>query len=422
MITLKGFFRKKVTKIYLVTISLLFTVFLLLIGFISYFSYEQDSIFSNYSELVVINDYDLSKSLSNIDNIDNIKRVLAFRENKKYDVFTNSSYTIYDTNGNLVDSSTNTEKKIMWNVMEKEGLEDYILVFPDADFNLTLKENEIVIGINDFWYDSYDSSYYKDIINKKIGFLYNEENIEFTINDVLRVDTSILIVSKNLYDKLLDKNELFVYTANITSIKNQAKLKETLNNLSDSSNYISSIVTYYKNDASNTISSLYDLLDVLNLISYVSIAIFLIILIVIIRNIISDSKRNLILNKKIGFNNIQIKLDVFKKLIFTYIFSILISVINFSILGLIIKYNFEINLFLLDLKFVIKLLIIGFILNLLLVIMNSYNLDKQKYDYWFIFCNLVIRIFKKGFYELIFGNNIFDRNLTLELLKTVCYK
>lgn len=381
MITLKGFFRKKVTKIYLVTISLLLTVFLLLIGFISYFSYEQDSIFSNYSELVVINDYDLSKSLSNIDNIDNIKRVLAFRENKKYDVFTNSSYTIYDTNGNLVDSSTNTEKKIMWNVMEKEGLEDYILVFPDADFNLTLKENEIVIGINDFWYDSYDSSYYKDIINKKIGFLYNEENVEFTINDVLRVDTSILIVSKNLYDKLLDKNELFVYTANITSIKNQAKLKETLNNLSDSSNYISSIVTYYKNDASNTISSLYDLLDVLNLISYVSIAIFLIILIVIIRNIISDSKRNLILNKKIGFNNIQIKLDVFKKLIFTYIFSILISVINFGILGLIIKYNFEINLFLLDLKFVINLLIIGFILNLLLVIMNSYNLDKQKYDY-----------------------------------------
>lgn len=371
-ILLKGFFRRKETKVYLVIISALLILLLLLIGFISYFSSKQNMIFSESSEVVVINDYDIFDKLKKVKNISNIKRILAFRENKNYDIFAEPYYYV---NGELINDGAGIDNKVAWAVMEKEGIDDFILVYSDADFDMHLDDDEIVIGLDDFWYDSYDKSFYDEMINKKIGFWYGDINLEFNINNVIRMDESILIISKSKYSELLDENKLFVYTADTKIYKYQTKLKKKLGYLSDSENYISVIVTCYKGDNSNIVSSLYDLLDILNLVCNLVIVIFLIVLVIILKNIINDSKDDMFLNRIIGFNKFQVRLDIFIKIFVTYIISILISIISFVLISLVIKFIFDINLIFIDLSNIFILLIIGGIFIMVISFTFTLNLN-----------------------------------------------
>ena len=200
MILLKSFFRKKVTKVYLIILCILIISYFLLSSLIVYFSDTQNEIYSKYSEIVVINNFDIYDKLSQIKDVKNIERILAFKENKDYKIFGDASYEIYDSNGNLVDSQHNEDNKIMWEVMEREQLEDYVIVYPASRYGYELKDDEIIIAINDFWYDSYEKSSYNKIINQKIGFFYNNQNIEFNICDVIKVNMSSLLISDNLYN------------------------------------------------------------------------------------------------------------------------------------------------------------------------------------------------------------------------------
>lgn len=345
MISLKCLFRKKKVKVCIITIGLILTSILLLISLEKYFTRKQNDIFLNYSKLVVINDYDILPNLQKIGNISNIKRVVAFKENNNYDIFKRASYRKYDNNGNLIDYSDNNEDKIMWEVLENDGLKDYILVYSDKEFNLNLKENEIVIGINHFWYTSYDKSYYDKIINRNIGFLYAEENIEFLIKNVLSTETSILIINNNLYENLLKTNKKIAYTAQVLSFKSQTQIKSSLKGLSDSENYIYSIMTFYENDAGNEVSNLYDLLDLLKLISYISVIIFIVTLIIITCSIIGDLRNDVVLNKKLGFSNFQIIVDIVKKIFLVYISGVMIAFVISYILIMVINCIFKINIY-----------------------------------------------------------------------------
>lgn len=205
MILLKSFFRKKITKVYLIILCILIISYFLLSSLIVYFTDTQNEIYSKYSEIVVINNFDIYDELSQIKDVKNIERILAFKENKDYKIFVDANYEIYDSNGNLVDSQHNEDNKIMWEVMEREQLEDYVLVYPASRYGYELKDDEIIIAINDFWYDSYEKSSYNEIINQKIGFFYNNQNIEFNICDVIKVNMSSLLISDNLYNELIEK-------------------------------------------------------------------------------------------------------------------------------------------------------------------------------------------------------------------------
>lgn len=376
MILLKSFFRKKITKVYLIILCILIISYFLLSSLIVYFTDTQNEIYSKYSEIVVINNFDIYDELSQIKDVKNIERILAFKENKDYKIFVDANYEIYDSNGNLVDSQHNEDNKIMWEVMEREQLEDYVLVYPASRYGYELKDDEIIIAINDFWYDSYEKSSYNEIINQKIGFFYNNQNIEFNICDVIKVNMSSLLISDNLYNELIEKKDLFVYTAKASSLKSESKVKQELKNISDEDSYIFSVASYYKDDASDRISSLYDLLDILKLASYLSIFVFLIVLFIIIKNIINDSRKNYLINRKLGFNKNQIKIEILKELLVLFMLSALISILCLMFLIILINAYFSIKLSMISIKSFMNLLIVVIIINFATVMLSSFKIEK----------------------------------------------
>ena len=376
MILLKSFFRKKITKVYLIILCILIISYFLLSSLIVYFTDTQNEIYSKYSEIVVINNFDIYDELNRIKDVKNIERVLAFKENKDYKIFIDANYEIYDSNGNLVDSQHNEDNKIMWEVMERDQLEDYVLVYPASRYGYELKDDEIIIAINDFWYDSYEKSSYNEIINQKIGFFYNNQNIEFNIRNVIKVNMSSLLISDNLYNELIEKKDLFVYTAKANSLKGESKVKQELKNISDEDSYIFSVASYYKDDASDRISSLYDLLDILKLASYLSIFVFLIVLFIIIKNIINDSRKNYLINRKLGFNKNQIKIEILKELLVLFMLSALISILCLMFLIILINAYFSIKLSMISIKSFMNLLIVVIIINFATVMLSSFKIEK----------------------------------------------
>lgn len=375
MILLKSFFRKKVTKVYLIILCILIISYFLLSSLIVYFTDTQNEIYSKYSEIVVINNFDIYDKLSQIKDVKNIERILAFKENKDYKIFRDANYEIYDSNENLVDSQHNEGNKIMWEVMEREQLEDYVIVYPASRYGYELKDDEIIMAINDFWYDSYEKSSYNKIINQKIGFFYNNQNIEFNICDVIKVNMSSLLISDNLYNELIEKKDLFVYTAKASSLKSESKVKQELKEISNEDSYIFSVASYYKDDASDRISSLYDLLDILKLASYLSLFVFLIVLFIIIKNIINDSKKNYLINRKLGFNKNQIKIEILKELLVLFMLSALISILCLMFLIILINAYFSIKLSMISIKSFMNLIIVVIIINFATVMLSSFKIE-----------------------------------------------
>ena len=375
MILLKSFFRKKVTKVYLIILCILIISYFLLSSLIVYFTDTQNEIYSKYSEIVVINNFDIYDKLSQIKDVKNIERILAFKENKVYKIFRDANYEIYDSNENLVDSQHNEGNKIMWEVMEREQLEDYVIVYPASRYGYELKDDEIIMAINDFWYDSYEKSSYNKIINQKIGFFYNNQNIEFNICDVIKVNMSSLLISDNLYNELIEKKDLFVYTAKASSLKSESKVKQELKEISNEDSYIFSVASYYKDDASDRISSLYDLLDILKLASYLSLFVFLIVLFIIIKNIINDSKKNYLINRKLGFNKNQIKIEILKELLVLFMLSALISILCLMFLIILINAYFSIKLSMISIKSFMNLIIVIIIINFATVMLSSFKIE-----------------------------------------------
>lgn len=376
MILLKSFFRKKVTKVYLIILCILIISYFLLSSLIVYFTDTQNEIYSKYSEIVVINNFDIYDKLSQIKDVKNIERILAFKENKDYKIFRDANYEIYDSNENLVDSQHNEGNKIMWEVMEREQLEDYVIVYPASRYGYELKDDEIIMAINDFWYDSYEKSSYNKIINQKIGFFYNNQNIEFNICDVIKVNMSSLLISDNLYNELIEKKDLFVYTAKASSLKSESKVKQELKEISNEDSYIFSVASYYKDDASDRISSLYDLLDILKLASYLSLFVFLIVLFIIIKNIISDSKKDYLIYRKLGFNKNQIKIEILKELLVLFMLSALISILCLMFLIILINAYFSIKLSMISIISFMNLVIVVIIINFATVMLSSFKIEK----------------------------------------------
>lgn len=376
MILLKSFFRKKVTKVYLIILCILIISYFLLSSLIVYFTDTQNEIYSKYSEIVVINNFDIYDKLSQIKDVKNIERILAFKENKDYKIFRDANYEIYDSNENLVDSQHNEGNKTMWEVMEREQLEDYVIVYPASRYGYELKDDEIIMAINDFWYDSYEKSSYNKIINQKIGFFYNNQNIEFNICDVIKVNMSSLLISDNLYNELIEKKDLFVYTAKASSLKSESKVKQELKEISNEDSYIFSVASYYKDDASDRISSLYDLLDILKLASYLSLFVFLIVLFIIIKNIISDSKKDYLIYRKLGFNKNQIKIEILKELLVLFMLSALISILCLMFLIILINAYFSIKLSMISIISFMNLVIVVIIINFATVMLSSFKIEK----------------------------------------------
>ena len=145
---IRSFFRKKTTKIYIIILSILLSSIFILYNFVNYFREVEENIIAEHSILIVSSNNDYYDYLQKIKNVTKIEKAIIFTPDKSYDIIVDGSYTIQDSNGNIINSYISKydgEYKITWNELLTSDFDDYILVRNQEQRNMNLKSDEISI-------------------------------------------------------------------------------------------------------------------------------------------------------------------------------------------------------------------------------------------------------------------------------------
>lgn len=317
---IKSFLRKKDTKIYFVIITIIILVISILLSFIKYYEKIVDDIYKERSTLIIKSDNDSLPFLKKYSYLDNFKRVVFVKGNKKDSNVTNNGLTITENNNRL-------EKIFSYGKNQNEAI---------VKSDETLNDNQVVIGIPDVEYNNYS--------DKEISLIYENKTYTFTIKDIYKSKLSEIKVSSNVFNKLLSNTNYYLYTSDINSYNKSRGLINDLNSNKNLTNVDVKIDSYFFGFESNTLYKYNDLSNVLKVITYIIIFIFIIFTIVVNNNQINDLKKNLNLEYKLGYNKLQVKLNLFKRLFLLHLLSIASSTLVLPVAILIINKLFDITL------------------------------------------------------------------------------
>lgn len=342
MIILKSFFRKRTTKIYFIIFCIMFTSIMTIFSFTNYYAKIIDDLFSNNSLMIVSSNIDHYNKIQKTDVVKNIESVVLLKPNKQMNTVKSLPEYI---DGVLVggnEAAQDSLSDISWTVLTLTKL-DSVLVLPGSKNGVQLKDNEISIGIREDNYVGFHNDI-KKIIGKPIGFYLNEESINFVINSFFPSQWPIFLVSDNVYQQLFEKSKMYSYKVLVNNDMKSRNLLEELKKIDTSEDFKAIVETTYNNEDGNTVARFLDLSDALTFISYIVIVILIIIFIIIIKNIVNDSKKNIMLEKKIGFSNLIIKKNIFLQLTCFGFLSLILSYIISIILNNFINYMFKLNI------------------------------------------------------------------------------
>lgn len=342
MLSLKSFIRKRTTKIYIIIFSVICTSIMTLFAFTNYYSKIIDELFEQNSIMVVTSKIDHYKKLNEYKVVESIEPIVLLKPNKNISMFkTNPKYI----DGVLVNGDELNQKsisRIAWDSLYIDEL-NYILVLPDSKNNINLQDNEVAIGMREEQLEGYKDDI-KEIIGKEIGFYLEDEAIEFVIHSFYSSQWPVILVSDNVYSQLKEKSQLHSYQLLINNDMASRKLIADLKESDKSKEFQAVAQTTYNMKDGNSVARFIELSQILTFVNYVVIMIFIIIFIVIIKNIVNDSKKNIILEKRIGYNNLQIKKNVILQLMCFGLLTLIFSTILSMILNYSINYIFALNL------------------------------------------------------------------------------
>lgn len=313
MILLKGFFRKKTTKIYLTIFIVLSLGLIVLFSFINYFYKVANDIFQDSSFLVVASETDYYNLLSKDKNVSKIEKIVLLKPDYDYNVLGKKNRYVHQ-DSNLIDSQEGDENiRITWDDFYIGGtgdLETSIFVLEDDN----LINNEISLGI-DGELLKYENYFYKDIneiisdmINQKIG-LYNnkKEKLEFTIKSTYENYFSEMRISSDIFNKIAKESSLYAYKVTINDYKKAITINNKLEKLESNKGGMVTLNQREPSDAEYSMSNLRQLIESLTYVSVAFIIIFSIIFLIVIRNIIKDEYKNIDIERLLGFNKREIK-------------------------------------------------------------------------------------------------------------------
>ena len=367
---IRSFFRKKTTKIYIIILSILLSSIFILYNFVNYFREVEENIIAEHSILIVSSNNDYYDYLQKIKNVTKIEKAIIFTPDKSYDIIVDGSYTIQDSNGNIINSYISKydgEYKITWNELLTSDFDDYILVRNQEQRNMNLKSDEISIVLRvPFYEDGKESYNIQQYRNQKIGFKFLDETIEFSISDFYPskwTEWPELVISNDKFEQLYQKSKLYTYSINFDSYDEAVSIKNELSNIDNNSNSKFIIDTFYYHGEGMKLSNISDILSVLKIAICLVSLIFLIVYIIIIKNTISDLKRNVKISRLVGYNMIQIRKRVIILLILLFFVTFLLSVLINIFFNIFVKYFFSFKINSLDVMKLILLFIIGIFIN-----------------------------------------------------------
>lgn len=329
---LKKFYRKPSTKIYFILLLILFFVVCLINVFIEYLKNIDNEYFKDMSLVYIESLIDYKDLLEKEDNLENIKEVLVFD-------YVESPFEMYN--------------------LTMAEIDNKVIVTYDSNLN----KNEIIIGLRSEDYIIYESNV-QDILDSSFKALNKDEVLEFKIKDVFNSNNHVEIsISKEDFKILANDFEEKMYLANMKSEELEDKTTNYLYDAIDGKVISLEEISYEKYQLRIAIQ---EYIKYLEIASYIIIIVFIITVIIIDKNIIADLNYDVSLEYRLGFNRMQICMNVIKRLVSLHFLNFICSIIIFIPTVYIINNIFNVSLNINEITSSIHLLVIIIFSDLLL--------------------------------------------------------
>ncbi len=340
MILLKGFFRHKSTKIYLIVFTTLIVTITVLFNFISYYSDIVTKTYQENSYFLITSDKDNYKEVSNQEYVINLKDVILFEPDFSSDFLENQDVTW----SNLLDLNN-----------------DFMIAISSEKDSIVLADNQIAFGIPKDILENFDDIY--DLKTRKAAFKIENNITKFVLKEIYESNFSRTLISYNMFQKLLANRNLYSYIFSIDDYSKVDHIKKSLSEIKGVQE-VKFIQTYQSEASFNAIKELKDVISMLKYVSWIFTFAFLILFFIITKNIVSDEIERMSLERLLGYNKNQIKKYLTIKLGTLNIGIFLLSTSSYIFINILIKDILEISIDLFNIGTLLSIYIVLFLVSL----------------------------------------------------------
>lgn len=376
MILLKGFYRKKTTKIYLLLFSILLITIVILFSFINYYIHLRDDYFKNNSYILVASKNDYYNDIIKQDIV-KVEKVLLFKPDYSSGIIQKETLGEYGETRNDL---------LYWSdliISNEDSTKEYILVLSKKGIN----DTEINIGVSsektgNSMISYNDKNIFKSLKNYNVSFYYESKKLEYTINNIYVNTFSEIQISSNNFQDLYTNGNTHAYKLTIGSKKKATQIIDNLQRNHKNTND----VFYLKKNIINTDSAAYKANQIIIALKYASIIIMVLlslIFLVIINNIIRDEYRNIKIERLLGFKKQEIVKYLAIKLITLCMISFLICVFISSLIILLLNYIFRLELTNFNFSLLLMIISVIILLSILTTVNSIFKFNKYGNMKWF---------------------------------------
>ncbi|MDD2409197.1 MAG: hypothetical protein PHD03_00530 [Bacilli bacterium] len=366
MLALKGFFRKKSTKVYCAILSILLITIIILFSFTKYCLNEINKEIYNKSVYLVISKNDYYDILKEFKALSYVSRVLSLTPNSECEPLKDNSYEGYDLSTNIYGIIKNN---FTWNDFKYINY-DNIIIYPNSMRDeVKLKDNQIAISIAPNLKNDY-KNFMDKLVGKKISFLDNDNKIEFIVSEFYYTNFSEMTISDKMFNELKN-NDLYIYDVKIQDHNDIYPIESKLRNIND----VNTIFTTIGSDF-DSINKYSNMVDTLNKFAYSILVVLFIILLIVIKNILYDEKKTIKISRLLGYNINQIKKNLLVNLIMLTLIVIIISTLFTIGLNILLNTIYNINLIVLDIDILFRLYLVVMFTMLLFSFFYQFKINK----------------------------------------------
>lgn len=363
----KSFFRTKRTIIYLLIFCIVIFSIICLKSFINYFDEVVNEYYQTNSFISFISNYKYLEDLNLIDNISNYEIGIMMVPN--YDCETLKRSDMIDNNDGFLVSD------ILW---DNFLIDDYYVpVYSSNDYSQNVIENGAILMLP---FDSLNTSQkenVENIIGREIiiNSLDGTESFTFIINKVVDSPISTLIISDEEYNKIaMDGANKYAYRVYVSNYNEQDLTRLEIMKL----NYDLSFGVVIKSRGITYAKNIISLILFLRFGGMLLLAILIIIFAIICNNVLKDEKKNIYIERIIGFNKKQVKLCLLLNMFLLINASIFISFVLSDIIILLINGIFNLNIIFLNIGDGDTLLLVSIIYLIVIIDLTYYSFKIKK--------------------------------------------
>lgn len=368
MIFFKSFFRKKSTIIYLIIYVILLVAIISVFSLIKYNKNIINEIYKKNSYVIMTSTNDYYDKILKEKDVTNVEKIILFKPNYNCDTLKKESYSIASNGMSIEYNNDETydeqySKIVTWEEVMVDGS---IIIVSDKNKEFKLEKNEIAIshqGMQDKEQDVLDN-----LLGQSISFMYNNDEVKFDIKQYYNSNQVEMAISEEEFNKLTSKYSIYSYRVYIKDYINVSNIEEVLSY--DENVKINATYNINGNEDSEKYYNATNLIDTIQIVSVIIILLFMIIFIIVSKNIMADEKKNMKIERMLGFTKVKSKkIMMFKLTLLNYV-SFFISILISSILNYIINSIYNFQLIIIDVSIISFLFISVLALNLLLSILS----------------------------------------------------